>query len=354
MPGQSQIRQSNSGIALFAALVMLVVFAMLGSAYVKYMTLDLENTRFEVQKLRSEHLGQSGVYAAIGEIEAARSKNERPLTTYEFGLPVYRTEQQDDGTLGRTEFPQYVVANVRDESGRVNLNHAPGPILEALGIPASVIRERQASDFRFFVSVDDLRARDFMNSQEFDALDLDLLTVFSGDRRGADINLNSADPKVLEAIFNIDPQEAATLASKRPFTSWRDVVRKIGREPSSFRVSSAQPDELPEGLSLKGACFRISSSASMQTPDTSRRGMQVNVEAVVNFNDEGFSIRYWNPDPPEVLEFGPDTITAEELDAMIDEPEAAEAEDESEDSEDSVDSGESDTAEDAESAADSE
>ena len=305
-------RRGDAGMALVFALILLLIFTMFGTAYVKYMMLEHEGTRQELQKLRGKHLGQSGIYAAIGEVQAAVMKGATPEITYRFDLPLYRTERLEDESIGRGEYAQEVTATVMDESGLVNLNHAPDAVLLALGVPKNVLDARKASDFRPFVSVDSLRSRDYMNSQEYARLDKNTLTVFTGDGDGASVNLNAASPTVLAAIFNIDDVEAGNLASKRPFTSWSDVLRKIGREPSTFRISTNGRDEMPDGLSLSSDCYRILSAGSMITPDTSRNGLQVYVEAVVRFTGDEFAIRYWTEDPVEIV-YSSDTPNAAAL-----------------------------------------
>lgn len=311
----------DAGVALFVALSLLLVFSMLGTAYVKYMNVELKSTQVDIQKLRGKHLGQSGVYAAIGEIEAAIAHGEAPAGSYQFDMPVYRMQKADDGvTLEQVEFPQSVKAQVSDESGLVNLNHAPDAVLTALKVPQSVINERRGRNFRPFVSVDDLRSRDLMNSQDYAALDRGSLTVYTGDKTGANVNLNAAGPNVLSAIFNITVAEAEALSGKRPFTSWEDVVEKVGRAPSTYRVPSSG-QSMPAGLSLTSDCYRILSTANMITTDTSRNGLDVDVEAVVRFSGEGFSVRFWTESPANI------TITSNLPSEAVESDSAAEAPD---------------------------
>lgn len=290
-------QRSDAGAALFASLALLLIFAMLGTAYVRYMTTNLHDTRYSLQQVRADYLSQGGIYAAIGELEAARAQGEEPDALYDFQLQAYRSDE----TRTRVADTQEVNVKVRDESGLVNLNHAPESLLIALGIPAQVVaRLRAETELRPLTSVDDLRTRDLMNSQDFNALNTDLFTVYTGSQGNASINLNSADVAVLAAIFNIDPAEAQQIALQRPFTSWQDVVSKVAREPSTFSIASKPDRSMPDGISLDSRCYRLLSEAYFQTPNATSKGLQVAVEAVVQLHTEGgYSIRHWNENPPD-------------------------------------------------------
>jgi type II secretory pathway component PulK len=165
-------------------------------------------------------------------------------------------------------------------------------------------RQARGADGRRLVSVDDLRTRDFMNGQNYGALNKRLFTVYtsSSDATRAAINLNSANPTVLAAVFAIGAEEAESLAQKRPFESWDDVRAKVGRETSTFNVpdTARTNRRMPDAVSLGSRSYRLISEAHMITRDTSARGLQSAVEAVVNFAADGsFSIPYWNATPSD-------------------------------------------------------
>lgn len=295
-------KHSRAGMALFASLVLLLVFSMLGTAYVRYMTTNLQDTRYALQEIRADFLSQGGIYAAVGEIEAARTASVDPAEEYTFNFQTYRFDRE----VAREAHPQVVSVVVRDESGRVNLNHAPESLLVALGLPINVVRTIRESGARL-ASVDDLRTRDFLNGLQHDNLDTSVFTVYTGHDNGASLNLNSASVPVLAAVFNVDDAEAETIAGKRPFLSWQDAVTKVGREPVSFNVLSKPDRSMPDGLSLESNCYRLLSEAFMKTPDTRAKGLQTAVEAVVQLHDEGgYSINYWNEQPPDASYAGVD------------------------------------------------
>ena len=288
----------DKGVALFAALAFLLIFSMLGTAYIRFMQISYRSTSGELQGVRAEHLSRGGTYAAIGEIQTSLERGEIPGKSYEIKLPVYRTVEGEEA-----EFPQTVSVTISDESGKVNLNLAPSAVLKVLGIPEKVVAQIHGHPLRgerkVLTSVDELRTADYMSGQNYNELDKSLFTVYTSASDGlvAPINLNSANSTVLAAIFAIDLEEAETLSQKRPFTSWEDVLVKVGREPSTFNVVGGRNgnSDIPVMLSLKTRTFRINSNAHMVTRDTTSNGLYTSVESVVHFESDGsFSIRYWD------------------------------------------------------------
>lgn len=108
---RSEFREDR-GAALFASLALLLIFSVLGTAYVKSMTISLEDTRYEIKNVRANHLSRGGIYAGIGEIQAALEKGEQPAGKYEIALTVYRMLNNE-----RASYPQIVQVTVRAETG---------------------------------------------------------------------------------------------------------------------------------------------------------------------------------------------------------------------------------------------
>lgn len=304
--------QSNErGLALIGAIAMMALFVLLGTAYVRYMSLEVASTRADLERGRVHQLAVSGIYAAIGEIEHALDVGDAPDAAYNFDINVYRYVQSK-----REAHPQSVAVTVSDEASRININHAPDAVLKALGLDEKAITKlfralpsRSADDTRTWLSSpDDLRTREILNAQAYEALDRSILTTYTVQNHATPegfINLNTASPKVLSAVFAIEPGEAEQLASKRPFTSWRDVVTKTGREQSTFNISNSEyaSREMPSELALSSRCFRVASEAKLQYEDSARRPISSAIEAVVMFHPNGkYSIRYWNERPDEITQ----------------------------------------------------
>ena len=216
-------RGSEKGAALIAALSMLMIFTLLGTSYVKYMSIEQDAAMFELRKVRASHLAEGGIKAAIGEIRAALKAGQTPEAAYEFDIPVYISDA--DEKIRISAVPQRVRVRIEDEAARVNLNHAPRELLESLGMDRSRVRALKnslpkgsvprAGTRQWLSSVDNLRTRKILGTREFRALDRDILTVHTVDDPHAParfINLNSASPKVPAAVLNSPQQEAVELA----------------------------------------------------------------------------------------------------------------------------------------------
>ncbi len=283
----------RSGMALFAAIALLAIFALLGTAYLGYMWLEFSDAGVQLHRTRARNLAAGGVYAAIGEIRSALDESAQPQSSYEITLSTYRHEQTGDGA-----YPQHVTVSVEDESARVNLNTAPAPLLRAMGLDAAStdkLISMRGKGSRL-PSVDALRVNEIADAQEFESLQQNDFTVYTGEPSGDDLNLNTASPRALAAAFGISQNEAADLATKRPFRDWPDVLQKVGREPSTFNLDVAPfaPREKPAGVAFESKCFRVRSAAKLDMPGGNHRPVYAAVEAVIAFrDDDGYAIRYW-------------------------------------------------------------
>lgn len=317
---------SKDGMALISALGVLMIFTVLGTAYVRYMSYEYDKTKYIVQEVRSRALAQGGINAAIGEIEQALKDGKTPNAVYNFQLPVFIREGE-----GLREEAQTVTVRVSDEASRVNINHASKDLLSAMGFTRSglnnlsdikadtSVRKKHRVRSGPLASVNELRTRNVVGSRDYHNLDTDLMTVYTS---SGVVNINTAAPRVLAAVFGIELGDARVLASKRPFTSWANAVEKVGRDASTFNVSSAG-GSIPEELSLTSNAYRLISEATVRSQGARQRGVRGIVEAVVIFEDDGgTNIRFWSEVPVERLNqevVGPEM--AEEIDDEDDEEE---------------------------------
>lgn len=325
-------RNAARGAALISALSMLLLLTMLGTAYVGYMSLEQQESRLSVQSSRARYLADAGIYAAIGELQAAIRDNRVPETEYTFDVPLYMSVR---GELQRE--PQSVTVRVSDESALININHVERAVLEALGVPRPAARRIRnelsaaagsAGIQNWFANVQGLRTRGFVSGKDLARIKTDLMTVYTAadpeDPRNY-ININSAPPAVLAALFNLSEEEALGVAEKRPFRSWSDAVEKIGKDPAQYNViANAEPNRaMPVELALSSRCFRLISTANLQNAFTTRRGMTKGVEAVVLLSDDGqdYEFRFWSETPAELTE----TMMAEGTGSEAAEPESGEA-----------------------------
>ncbi len=288
---------------------MLALFVMLGTAYVKYMMLEVDDTRILVDAARAQLLADGGIYAVIGEIEAALDEGRVPEQSYTINASAYRYEGGE-----RVAYAQEIHVTLSDESARVDLNHAPPEVLIALGMKQEAVVKLaraiptssglRSESRRWLTSVDDLMTRGIVNRKQFGEIQRDQLTVYTVEdhnRPSAFLNLNTADAGALGAILGIDnSDEIHGLMAKRPFASWQDAVTKSGREPSTFNVKTQRygSRDMPREVALSSRCYRLKSEVRVSFAGMARRGSAAAVEAVVLFKDDGsYSIRYWNEGP---------------------------------------------------------
>ena len=302
--------RNERGVALLFSLGIIVFFAMLGAAYIGYMNNAYDAARFEVNQSRVRGVAEAGIHAAIAEIQSALADGGQPASVYTFEPAVYRHEQ-----AGRVAYAQKeVTVSVADEMARVNLNHAPQAVLEALGFEAEAAaamvksRPRAAGKGRFLNTVDDMVARELVTQRAHydlrEAGTLNDLTVYTAIDPASPkgfVNINTASPRVLGAIVAVDETEAETIAGKRPFASWEDVLTGVGREPTTFNVRHTQigSRNMPEALTLSSRCFRLTAEATVDFPGL-RRSLKSATEAVVIFDENGHArVRFWNTRPTE-------------------------------------------------------
>lgn len=290
-------------MALVSALAMLLLFSLLGAAYVRSMRIEFDSANYATQETRARYLARGGINAAVGALETAVKRGDSlDGQTYTYDLPLYVSRQRE-----RTAEPQKVTVRISDESGRLNINHASLDVMEAVGIDRESAGKLtnglpradlpSTDDRQWLASVDGLLTRGFVDGRSFAALDREILTVYTvSDPFNPEgyLNINTAAPAVLAAVFNLTAAEAETLAATRPFSSWQDAVTKTGRDPTTYNVGRflPVPGSMPPALSLTSRCYRLVCEAFASGPGA--RPVGVRVEAVVIFDQSGgHRFRYW-------------------------------------------------------------
>jgi len=321
------MRRNNTGAVLLSALGILFLLSMLGVAYLKYMSIEVDRTRFETQQLQASMAARAGVEAAISEMQNAMTTGAGPAKLVAEGfameVPIYGADPEKKAPLiAKTSAASQV--KISDESGKLNLNHAPPRALEAiLGVDGNTARTIRASvslkdrESRpptqaeilarmggpakveapaqplWLSSVADLSARKLVPDSVVAGLDPKLVTVYSvsdNNRPAAFLNVNSAPPQVLAAILDVKPEAANLIAAKRPFTSLADMTAAAGKDASTFTFAPAPdaPNVLPPELSFESRCFRFHGETVLK--DKKSKNM---VEAVVVFGGSVPEITYW-------------------------------------------------------------
>jgi hypothetical protein len=289
------------------SLAALAIFSVLGTVWVDYMFMERQRTGVDVRKTQARAYANAGIQAAFGELRSAVNAGSIPQGELSFDLPLYfqgrsgaldsRTDQNDQTLTAK------VVVNIADESGKINVNHAPPRVLQAvLGVDGQTARaiRSQISPFagkRGLTSVRELETRDLLSNEQFTNLNTNDLTVYSVANLDspAYLNVNAAPPAVLVAALGVPVNTAenlAKMAAENPFTDVGSLSTAAGKTPTQFNFRSESDGALPPSLSFTSRCYRIRSHASMPTPSGS---LLRSVEAVVIVQEDGeVVIQYWN------------------------------------------------------------
>jgi len=305
--------RGERGVALLFAIGVLFLFSMLGAAYVTNMGLSVDGADLSVREARARLIAAGGVNAAIADLQRGLAEGQlgAALAPATHAFPSYANIFTGEGVRLEALENRKAEAQVRitDESGKVNLNHAPASILqEVLGVDGAVARGIVASlpsasgTGQWLLGVDDLLSRKLLTPEQYAAVNRDLVTTWTvpdhSDVKGH-LNVNAAGAEVLAAITGV-PLEAAQQATvQRPFASLAALSAAVGKEPGTFNIppDPFAPEALPAALALESRCFRIVSDAvySNISGGRERYRTRARVDAVVLFDaDGGYRIVHWD------------------------------------------------------------
>lgn len=303
MHHDQKISARQSGAALLTALGLLLVFSLLGAAYLGYMTTESAGTDLVLRDVRTGEGAAGAVTAAIAEVAARLQAGQTPPNNVEITWPVY--VQTPEGLVADDTRRITARVVITDESQKVNLNHATRPLLETLlGVDRGVARAitqsvprpgvENESGGRWFVELDELVARGLMTPEQFARAPLDLLTVHTAENQDqplAYLNINSAPVEVMAALLAMPPGQAERIVEARPFASVDDLAAGAGMDATQFALP-------PEALATTSRCYRFRCEAQLVEDgpaDTQRSAASAAVEAVALFPDTGAPrIRYWS------------------------------------------------------------
>ncbi len=326
-------KRNQGGAALIFALGLLVVFAALGGAYLRYMALEQQRSQNYLAAVSARQLAERAVWATVGDIQAARASGEVPAlgTREEELLPVYR--KVVDGVPEEwSRRDGRVVVAVEDESAKLNINHASPRVLQAMlgidGEKARLIRSRvprpgeaPAKNQQWFASVDGLVGRGFLTRDALNQLEPRRgawLTAHSvADNRAPKgfINVNSAPKEVLAAIFNAETAERiVTARAQQPLRDFAGLLQSTQANPATLNLDVPLDGSAPPELAFDSRSFRITCQAEARKAGKPLAACRV--EAVVVLSETGVAeITYWKEMPAaladeEAPEPGSDTQQA--------------------------------------------
>jgi type II secretory pathway component PulK len=334
---QAGVRDER-GTALIVAVTLLLLFALMGAAYVKFGYIELDETNMALRDARARQLAEAGVQAAIGRIHEALEAGDAVAALGEasYSFPMYKTDRELAGAgLVVMEAEGTAEVVIRDESGKINLNHAPASILQrvlevdgatARNITASLPRTDGAAaeqGQRWLLNVDELLTRKLLTPEQFQALDLSRLTTFTvldHEAPSPHFSVNTAPVEVLAAVLSLPLEQAQQLKQKGPFNSVEALAAAAGRPADSMAAGA-------ESFLMQPNTFRIESTGSYRSEANVRSTARI--EAVVRFHEDGgYDLVHWRvlrvrpseaaEEAPPVAE-APEEVAPAEAEPVVDE-----------------------------------
>ncbi len=314
----------NEGAALLTALGLLIVFTMLGIAWVRFMAIEHEQSAMDTHYTEAIYAARGGINAGIetareAVVQGAMPSLAEPIT---YELAVYRDNVGKGADLEASDSRVIRVrVHLEDESARININYAPPNVLrEILGVDGETARQIRSDlprseggagdnsgNRRWFTDVDELVTRGLLKSAQLTPEMKQMLTVYTvpnpADAKGY-MNVNTAPVPVLEALLAVTPDVAKRVIdarSTRPFSDVTELSAAAGKDPATFNVRPA-PDALntlPDELSFTSRCFRVIGDAELVDTRAPAEGRAVlaaeEIEAVVYIDRAGNpDVLYWN------------------------------------------------------------
>jgi len=302
------------------AIALLAMFMTLGAIWFSQMTTDNDNTDLTIAKTRAQIYANAGVYIRLADLHAAVERGAVESIQFDeilLKLPVYDHGVASGEPSWKLRYRSLTTVTVTDENARININHAPPKVLRRLlNVDGNTARAIRASlpvpgadgsaGKRWLTSVDELVTRGFMTPKKMNAINPNLVTVYTvsdASNPNQFINVNTASPPVLQAVLDLRPQQATRVIEARPFYTTAELVEATGKETALFntRPPDSTNDGLPPELTFKSSCFRIVAVSELQhiipgiKPVTEGRAR---TEAVIQFDaDSRPHIQYWSEAP---------------------------------------------------------
>lgn len=332
VPVCARALRRERGSALVFAIGLLSIFFIFGVAYVSRGVLTLDAADLNVRAARAREIAAAGVYAAVGELgRGVRNGREGDaLGNVTYALPTYDAIYDGRSValapLGNRRAEALVT--ISDESGKVNLNHAPASVLQAvLGVDGATARAITASlpsgggaGGQWLAAPEDLVARGLLTPEQFAQVNLGLITTYTvvdHAMPGGHVNVNKAAAEVWAAMFGVPLDTAQKAYVKRPFTAVDGLLEALGKlppapvapvenvDPNAAALEPAVveppvPTAVTGALSFASRCFRLVSEGTYAHTGGNSEGKRARarVEAVVQFDDAGnYSFVYWSEDP---------------------------------------------------------
>ncbi len=294
--------ESRRGVALVVALACLALFSLLGGAYLRYMTIEQDEVIFRERNIRAMHFAEGFMRVAIAD--AARELQAgRPLPSEGFlysGLNVYTQFRGADSLEPSESLQGEVAVRFQDESGKLNLNYLPRPVLrQALNIGSEqanrVFQEMhprtRALPDPMLNSVEALVARGMLDGSQYEAIDTALFTVYTGlDGETGWLNVNTASREALALALGLDEAGVDAVMAARPFDSLEAMAEAAGKPLGEYPVEQFELRGAPPAFSVDSKVYTLEAEAALLAPAAGDSWTPIQtrtLQAVVDFTGNG-------------------------------------------------------------------
>ncbi len=300
----------RTGAALVLAISLLALFSMLGTLYVRHMSIEMDRTDYGLRQARAQAAAQGGLQAALGNLRRAYDAGQAGQILgkpREYGFTTYDGfwNGEEVALAANEDREAGSAVAIGDESGKLNINHAPAPVLQAvLGIDADtakkIVRRVQGhgkAGPKWLLSVDGLRSRGLVTEEQFAQIDRALLTTYSVVDHAHPVrylNANQAPLAVLAAVTGLEGEALDRVAKGRPYRTIDAFLAAVGLAPDALPVE-------PAALRFDSRCFRIVSRGHYKKTAGERVLDETTsrAETVLLFDDSSdFSVLFWSGRKP--------------------------------------------------------
>ena len=300
-------RRDERGAALILAIGLLAVLAVMGTYYVRFTMLEQEDADLALAETRARLAAEAGVQAAVGRLIEARKQGAVKMVLSKantFDFPVYRLVR-GAASLDMAPHQRYrtqAEVNISAEDGRINVNLAPAPVLQAaLGVDevtAATIASSVAQPHGRLADCAELAARGWLSKAQWEQSAQESLTAIGAPEAGHGggyFNLNTASRRAAAAALGVSEEAAAAILEKGPFQNLESLQAAV----TAVLQGAAPAPALPaQAFLFESRCFRIVSEGRYARVDEQGReyhGTAAHVEAVVRFDASGnANFIYWN------------------------------------------------------------
>lgn len=253
-------RRHKQGVALLTAISLVMLFVLLGTAYVRYATLDEEKATFDLRVLRAHQAAVNGIDATLAEVTAAIANGVAPQTEYQLEFPAYTINRHEVLGFGsNTNRRMAVTVTVTPESGKININHAPASVLRAIldidaptaekivnSLPkpsASATGNTEEAEWSgggdriWLFSLDDMVARGLIDAATAHKIDPETITFATEPDHAAPaayFNPNDASTKALAAALGAGVDVAEKVTAARPIQDMTQLESAAGKPAAEF------------------------------------------------------------------------------------------------------------------------